>query len=203
MSFCRFCLEGFQRPTVLVTPPSEALDSQHGMNLVPMMQPLEPPDLHFLSAAIGWLGLGSVEEARMELARISPAHRHHPDVLEVQWLICAEQKQWDEALEVARGLMAKAPDRSSGWLHQAYALRRVSSGGIKQAWQALLPAFDKFPEEPVISYNLSCYACQMKQLEAARVWFKRALVLGGKEKFKRMALEDPDLEPLWKEVREM
>src|SRR6266550_3315442 len=109
LSFCRFCLEGFQRPTVLVTPPSEALDRRHGMNLVPVMQPLEPPDLHFLSAAIGWLGLGSVEEARMELARISPAHRHHPDVLEVQWLICAEQKHWDEALEVARGLMAKAP----------------------------------------------------------------------------------------------
>ena len=97
--------------------------------------------------------------------------------------------------------MIEDPARSSGWLHQAYALRRVPEGGVKQAWQALLPAFDKFPKEPVISYNLSCYACQMNQLEAARVWLKRAEFLGNKTEIKRMALKDPDLEPLWGEIR--
>ena len=179
----------------------DLLDTQQGIPLLDMMQPLEAPDTHLVSAAIGWLGLGNVAEAKAELAGISPSQRNHPDVLEVQWLICAEQSKWDEALRIARALMASAPDRSSGWLHQAYALRRVPEGGVKQAWHALLPAFDKFPKEAVISYNLSCYACQMKQLEAARVWFKRASFLGGKEKFKRMALEDPDLEPLWEEIR--
>ncbi len=188
-------------PTLPTLPHFQALDTGTGMNLVRMVQPLEPPDVHSLSAAIGWLGLGSVEEAQAELAQISPGQRQHPDVLEVRWLICAEKERWDEALQIARGLLINAPERSSGWLHQAYALRRVPNGSIKQAWQALLPAFDKFPNEPVISYNLSCYACQMKQLEAARVWFKRAAVLGGKEKFKRMALADPDLEPLWEEIR--
>jgi predicted Zn-dependent protease len=167
-----------------------------------MMRPLEALDSHALSAAIGWLGLGNPAEAKAELAHISPSNREHPDVLEAQWLICAGDKEWDEALTIARALMAKAPERASGWLNQAYALRRVADGGVKQAWKALLPAFDKFPKEPVISYNLSCYACQMKQMEAARVWFKRASFLGGKEKYKRMALEDPDLEPLWEEIRE-
>ena len=166
-----------------------------------MVRPLEPPDTHSLSAAIGWVGLGNFAEARIELDHISPAQRDHPDVLEARWLICAEQKQWNEALQIARALVSAAPERSSGWLHQAYALRRVPEGGVKQAWQALLPAFDKFPKEAVISYNLSCYACQMKQLEAARVWFKRAAFLGGKDKFKQMALQDPDLEPLWDELR--
>ena len=166
-----------------------------------MVRPLEPPDTHSLSAALGWLGLGDFDEARTELGSISPEQREHPDVLEVRWLLCAEQKQWVEALQVARALMLAAPDRSSGWLHQAYALRRVPEGGIKQAWQALLPAFEKFPKEAVISYNLSCYACQMKQREAARVWFKRAVFLGGKQKFQEMALNDPDLEPLWDELR--
>jgi len=169
--------------------------------LVIVMQLLEPPDLHYLSAAIGWLGLGNAREAEKELAAISLAHQGHPDVLEVRWIICAEQKQWDEALKIARTIMDRAPDRCSGWLHQAYALRRIPTGGVKQAWQALLPAFDKFPEEALISYNLSCYACQMKQLEAARVWLKRAVFLGGKDKIKRMALDDPDLEPLWPEIR--
>ena len=74
---------------------------------------------------------------------------------------------------------------------------------MRQAWTALLPAFDKFPNEHTISYNLSCYACQMSQLDAARVWLKRAAVIGGKEKIKRMALQDPDLKPLWDEIKQL
>ena len=166
-----------------------------------LVQALDPADTHRVSAALGWLGLGNAAEARAELAQITPAQQNHPDVLEVQWRLCAEEEQWDEALQIARTIQTEAPDRSSGWLHYAYSLRRVSHGGVKQAWQALLPAFDKFPKEPVISYNLSCYACQMKQMEAARVWLKRAAVLGGKEEIKRMALNDPDLEPLWEEIK--
>src|SRR5258707_3299738 len=141
------------------------------------------------------MGLGDFADAKAELALISEARQNHPDVLEVRWAICAGEKQWEESLQIARQLLESAPDRSSGWLHQAYSLRRVPEGTVRQAWTALLPAFDKFPKEPTISYNLSCYACQMKQMEAARVWFKRAAVIGGKEKIKRMALDDPDLEP--------
>lgn len=165
------------------------------------MKILEPPNTHHLSAALGWLGLGDAREARAELARIDEANRNHPDVLEVSWLVCAHENLWDEGLEFARSLVKLAPNRSSGWLHQAYCLRRAREGGVQKAWEALLPAFDKFPKEPIISYNLSCYACQMKDMEAARTWLKRALLIGGKEKIKRQALADPDLEPLWREIR--
>ena len=99
--------------------------------------------------------------------------------------------------------MHGAPERSSGWIHQAYALRRMPEGSVKQAWKALLPAFDLFPKEPVICYNLSCYACQLQLLDAARVWLKRAAVIGGKDQIKRMAKVDPDLEPLWSEIPEL
>jgi tetratricopeptide (TPR) repeat protein len=163
---------------------------------------LEPPDTHSLSAAIGWFQLGNLVEAKLELSAITEANRSHPEVLEMRWLLCAEEKRWAEALEVARGLLEQAPERSSGWLHRAYALRRLPEGGVRKAWEALLPAFDKFPKESIICYNLSCYACQLRQMDAARVWFQRALVIGGKDKIKRMALEDPDLEPLWKEIRD-
>ena len=165
------------------------------------MEKLEPPETHYLSAALGWLGLGDVGEARAELDRLSSSLQGHPDVLEVRWLVCAEEARWEEGLRVARTLVAQAPERSSGWLHQAYALRRVPQGTIKQAWDALLPAFDKFPKEALISYNLSCYACQMQQLEAARVWLKRALFIGGKDRYKQLALDDKDLEPLWPEIK--
>jgi len=165
------------------------------------MNKLEHAQFHSLSAAIGWIELGNTAEARAELAHIDPAQQDHPDVLEVRWFLCVEEKKWNEGLEVARLLLKEAPERSSGWLHQAYALRRIKNGTVKKAWDALLPAFDKFPKESTISYNLSCYACQMQQLDAARTWFQRAIVIGEHDAIKKMALNDPDLEPLWEEIR--
>lgn len=164
---------------------------------------LEPAEIHHLNAAVGWLGLGNLAEAKAELAGIPPQRQNHPDVLEVRWLFCAQEECWEEGLQLARRLLEAAPDRSSGWLHQSYALRRVPGGSVRAAWKALLPAFDKFPKEPIISYNLSCYACQMGQLDAARVWLKRAVVLGGKAHIKRMALADSDLQVMWAEIEKL
>ena len=84
--------------------------------------------------------LGDLKEAKAELERLSPRARNHPDVLEIQWSICVEEERWQDALEVARTMVNSTPERSSGWLHQAYALRRVPDGSIKHAWRALLPA---------------------------------------------------------------
>ena len=137
------------------------------------------------------------------LAQISAARQEHPDVLELRWSLAAEQKRWEEALEVAQALLRRAPKRSSGGLHQAYALRRVPDGGVQKAWEALLPAFGKFPKEATIPFNLSCYACQLGQLEAARDWLARAVAVSGKEKVMAMALNDSDMKPLWDEIRQL
>jgi tetratricopeptide (TPR) repeat protein len=165
------------------------------------MHKLEPPDTHYFFAAIGWLELGNVAEAKTELTHVSGAQQEHPDVLEVRWSIAAEQKTWAEALQTAQILVRRAPKRPSGWLHQAYALRRVPGGGLQKAWEALLPAFDKFPKELLIPFNLSCYACQMGKLDVARDWLQRAVATSDKERVKAMALKDSDLEPLWDEIR--
>jgi predicted Zn-dependent protease len=167
------------------------------------MKPFAPPDSHHLDAAIGWLGLGCADDARAELEKISAANQNHHDVLEVRWTIYAHEKQWHEALEIAGLELAFAPGKSSGWLHRAYALRRANGGGLSQAWNALLPAAEKFPDEPVIAYNLSCYACQMQQLDLARTWLQRAVAAGRKEAIKKMALDDDDLQPLWPEIKEL
>jgi Flp pilus assembly protein TadD len=167
------------------------------------MKPIEPPDKFYFSAAIGWLELGNPGEAKAELSHIGAAGQTHPDVLEVRWLVCAEQKTWIEALATARALVEAAPNRATGWLHQAYALRRVPDGSVKRAWEVLLPAAGKFPKEPTIPYNLACYACQMGELDTARQWLVRALAIGGREGMKSMALADPDLEPLRQEIVKM
>lgn len=167
------------------------------------VQKLEPPDSHCLDAAIGWLGLGCAADARAELANISRANRNHPRVLDARWALCAHDKNWKAALAVAELELKFAPADAGGWLHRAYALRRVSGGGLGQAWDALLPAADKFPDEPVIAYNLSCYACQMQQLETAWRWLERAMAAGRKDMIRQMALADDDLKPLWAEIKDL
>jgi len=167
------------------------------------MSALEPPDTHYLSAALGWLELGNPAEAKTELARMTQPSRRNPDVLEVEWAIHAAQSDWSAGLLAAQTLMQVDPKRASGWLHHAYALRRVAGGGLQAAWEALEPAFEKFPEEPTIPYNLSCYACQMARTDDARKWLQRALKIGERKRIKQMALKDADLEPLWDEIREL
>ncbi len=166
------------------------------------VQGLEPSDIRHLDAAVGWLGLGCTEDARAELDLISAARQQHPAVLDARWTLCAQEKRWAEALEIARAELAASPDDCPGWLHRAYALRRVPDGGLPQAWDALLPAAEKFPREPVIAFNLACYACQLQQLDLARQWLQRAMKIGGRDAIRKMALADDDLQPLWTEIRE-
>src|SRR2546422_1014537 len=166
------------------------------------MEPLAPPDTHHLSAAVGWIELGNLDEAKNELDRVSPPARQHRDVLQIQWSICAQENNWDAGLKVANALLQVAPQDPAAWLHRAYAVRRVQGGGLQAAWDALLPAFEKFPRETTIPYNLACYACQIIRLDEARQWFRRALSVGkDKEAVRRMALRDSDLEPLWEEIK--
>ena len=167
------------------------------------MQDLEVSDLHRLNAALGWLGLNSLADARAELDDIPAARQAHPAVLEARWLLCAHEKNWREALAVADREVGVAPEAAAGWLHRAYALRRVEAGGLAQAWDALLPAAEKFPAEAVVAYNLACYACQLNHLDVSRNWLQRALKTGGKDVIKKMALEDDDLKPLWGEIENL
>jgi len=130
------------RPTALemvwprFLPPLLANPSRNRSSI--RVQGLEPSDLRHLDAAVGWLGLGCTEDARAELDLISTARQQHPAVLDARWTLCAQEKRWAEALEIARAELAARPDDCPGWLHRAYALRRVPDGGLPQAWDAIL-----------------------------------------------------------------
>lgn len=122
--------------------------------LISRVQPIETPDLHFLNAAQGWLGLDCPDDAQIELNAIAPEFQSHPDVLGVRWQLETRLQNWEAALAVARLELQHTPEDSSGWLHHAYALRRASRGGLIMAWGALLPAAQKFPMEPVMLITL-------------------------------------------------
>src|SRR6185503_14687913 len=160
----------------------------------PALPKLESPDTHYLRAAQGWLELGNPAEAGEEIARISPALLDHPDVLEVRWSVCAAGRRWEAALEVAERLVKLAPERSSGWIHCAYAVRRAAGGGLQKAWEVLRPAFEKFPKEAVIPYNLACYAAQFGRLDEAWEWLHKSMEAEGNvQTIQQRALADTDL----------
>ncbi len=175
------------------------LGSLAGVSNACSVQPLEPPDVHFLRAAHGWLDLGNPAEAAAELARISPDRALHPDVLEARWRICAAERSWEQALAVARELVQVAPDDPTGWVDQSYALHELKR--TAEARAVLLPQVRAFPRVSIIPYNLACYACQLGDLDEARRWLQRARNLRSKEEIQRLALRDPDLQPLWDEIR--
>ena len=149
-----------------------------------------------MNAAEGWLGLGDTTEALTELKLIAEPHQRTPVVLEVYWAVHAERKEWRSAWEVAEQLVRTCPEKCFGWVHRAFALRRMEGGGLEKAWDVLLPAAVRFPEEPIIPYNLACYCTQLNRLDEAGEWLRKALEIGHAKALLKMALEDPDLEPL-------
>ncbi len=172
-----------------------------------MMPPLEPPDLHHLRAASGWLLLGNEVEAIADLERISPQLRVHPDVLEIRWQIYAMAKKWDACLEVASAIVEIDPSRPSGWIGRAYSLRQAAGGGLQAAFDSLLSVADKFPAEPMIPFGLACYACQMGNLDDACEWLRKAFSAaqnpGRKQRLRSLALDQPELEPLLRKIGEL
>jgi len=165
------------------------------------MKPLQPPDSHFVSAAIGWLELGQGHEAAAELEEVSPALARHPLVLQLWYQIHAKASRWDLASETAAVLARATPEDPQAWTNLAYAIRRKPGGGLPPAKEILAAARQRFPSEVLIAYNLACYECQLGNLPQARDLLRAAFKLGDETALKSMSLLDPDLEPLRPEIK--
>ena len=144
-----------------------------------------------LDASVGWIGLGNLTEAEVEIGQVIPEFRLHADVLEVRWEIDGRQERWESALETAVLLVETYPERCSGWLHRSYCLPEL--GRTLEAWNKLISAVDRFPKEATVPYNLACYACQLGNLEQAQSWLEKAASIRGRRAIKSMAVEDQDL----------
>lgn len=70
----------------------------------------------------------------------------------------------------------------------------------KEAKEVLLPVMEKFPKEYLMRYNLACYECQLGNLKESRAWLEKTFEMAGKKEVKLMALNDKDLEQLWREI---
>jgi tetratricopeptide (TPR) repeat protein len=164
------------------------------------MKNLPLQDQRYLDAAEGWLGLGDYLAANEELEQITPQLRAHPFVLEVRYKIYAKAKKWDGAVEIARTLSEMLPNNSWGYIHFAYALHALKR--TKEAYEVLILVKDKFSNSTML-YNLACYSCKLNQLKESMSWLEKAIDLAGKRDIRLMALDDPDLEPLWNQIGEI
>ena len=160
-----------------------------------------PPDSFCISSAEGWIILGNPIEAIGELEQVSNPVKLRPEYLELKWRVYADTQAWDAALELSEGMVRDLPDHPGGFILRSYALRRSSKGSVEQATTSLLEAAVKFPSEPIIPYNLACYACQSGELVQARKFLRLAFEIGDRKELLKMAGMDSDLKSLWNELK--
>ena len=165
---------------------------------MPKLTQLQHPDTVHLESAAGWIQLGDYDSANEELENIRAEWRVHPDVLELRWLIYSHHGQWDACLDITSAIVKMAPGRVWGWVHKAYAQRRATGGGIEKAKRILEKAAKLFPDHDMIQYNLACYCAQLRQLDDAEKHRDKSYELGDAQQIKLMAIDDEDLNPLWK-----
>jgi tetratricopeptide (TPR) repeat protein len=165
------------------------------------MTPIPPSDAFLVRAAEGWLGLGNPIEARAELDQVSAGYRDHPVVLDAGWSVCAASGDWEGAHHCGEAMVRLHPALLSGWIHRAYATRRMRRGGLQSAKEALEPAVALFPEEPMVTFNMACYLAQLGAEEESWRWYQETLKRGDAEAIRASALEDEDLRPIWPRIR--
>jgi tetratricopeptide (TPR) repeat protein len=157
---------------------------------------LEPPDQQYCQAAVGYVELGMFQEANGQLENIDPFNRATPEVLAVRIAVYHGLKKWELMQEVAKRLAEFQPHDIQWTISLAYATRRAES--IEAAKEILMQALQHHPDEAIVHFNLGCYASQLGDLMLAKAHLKRAFVI--EPKCRLMALDDPDLEPLWAEL---
>ena len=148
---------------------------------------------HNLRAAQGFLELGDPDSAWEELELIPAEERAHPVVLRMRVYIYREKARWMEMAEIARHLTQIETQEPEHWTNRAWAERRHV--GLETAEETLLLARELFPKEPLVHYNLACYAAQLGRIDDAKALLATALTLD--PVFKEMALEDEDLAGVW------
>jgi predicted Zn-dependent protease len=165
-----------------------------GHGLTPSEPAIGPPDSFHLSSAQGWMELGDLKEAALDLAKVGLPWREHSEFLEIEWELEARRKNWAACHAIAEHILERAPESAFGWIHRSYALHELKR--TQEAWDALRPLVSRFPELWTIPYNLACYACQLGRLGEAKTWLAHALLVGDARRIDEMARGDPDLAPL-------
>jgi len=156
------------------------------------------PKVHW-SRVTGYMQLGIIEEALIELAMLPDDDQWGKKKRAMQLEMFQQQRKWKEMAEVAHGLRMEFPEDVQWWIADAFATRRSQS--IDQAREILLEALVCHYKDATIRFNLACYACQLGSLGECMDFLKEAVKRD--ERFKVMAMEDEDLKDVRDALRQM
>jgi tetratricopeptide (TPR) repeat protein len=150
-----------------------------------------------LDAAHGFITLGMFQDAWDELENLPPEFRSNDVVLALRIEIFQGLKKWESCRVLAESLAKRSPENPDWWLSWSFALRREQS--VEAAQVVLRKAAELHPSVALIAYNLACYACVLGEIAEAKELLKRAVVMD--EAFKKMALDDPDLDAIFGPIK--
>jgi len=92
------------------------------------------------------------------------------------------------------------PERRFGWIHRAHTLDKL--GRTQEAKDLLLSVVSGFESNSTIPYHLARYCARLGQVDEAKQWLGKAFLdaadMDEVERVRKMALQDPELEPLRK-----
>ena len=149
-------------------------------------------DFRHAECAVGYANLGMVNDALDELEHLSPSMAADGGVMEFKLRLLERGQKWSDAASLAAKLASSHPNEARWFVAWAFAKRRSDS--IETASKILSEAASLHPKDPLIQFNLGCYAAQRGDLNAAQTYVRRAIELN--HDLEKLAHEDPDLEPL-------
>jgi Flp pilus assembly protein TadD len=133
------------------------------------------------------------DAAALVLEEIAPEDKNRTEVLGMRVQLYMAAKKWDMAAAVASHLVKVEPENEVWWISLAYSVRRVE--GVEKAEAILLRAQSIHPKVAMIAFSLACYASVAGRMEEAKERLRHAIDLD--KDFRRLALDDEDLKPLW------
>jgi len=149
-------------------------------------------DFQSAESAVGYANLGMYTDALAELENLSPQMVCDDGVQEFKLRLLERACRWQDAAGLAARLATSHPDESRWFIAWAFAKRRSDS--IETASKILTDAAHLHPKDPLIQFNLGCYAAQRGDLTTAQTYVRRAIELD--HDLEKLAHQDPDLEPL-------
>ncbi|MCB1129663.1 MAG: tetratricopeptide repeat protein [Verrucomicrobiae bacterium] len=141
---------------------------------------------------LGELQLGHFEEANKELEALPAEARTSHEDLALRAEFYSQTSSWESLREIADLLVTNWPEDAGHWIFLGYATRRCRS--IEEAGKVLKEALVRHGKEPLLHFNLACYAAQSGRLDDARRRLAEAIRLD--PGMRKLADKDPDLDPL-------
>ena len=153
-----------------------------------------------LQYARGFIELGMLANAGVELAAVAGLEQLTPEAMEVRIDLHMAAKHWELVVSLADEFVDRFPGHEKGWITRAFALRELNR--VPEAKATLLKADPLLGVScSLLHYNLACYHCLLGETDAARERLLRSITM--EKSWRQAALSDPDLRAMRDEIAGM